>query len=378
MGPNVRDFTDRERRLPLSVESSLLFEVLTAIFVVSGDSEDFEHEMAQDIIDAVDAHDASLRDEIRSMIDCELGLTLVGVARTLEGERSVPALIERLRLIGSAGLRTLMLANCGIKVSKGHDAELIAAAADGDPSAVEAIVSLNQRVAELRPLLQRRPDAMLNDIIDVVQRFAAAAQPILQPRQQLLDRAASDARTMAGTVRPEELVERLTNGVTFELQPEVGEVVLIPSVVIRPWVVITEHHSTRIFVYPVSDELLSSDHDSPPAFLVDTFKALGDENRLRLLGVLAEGDKGLKEIADRVDLAKSTAHHHLRLLRSAGLVRVIVSDDDKRYSLRPDAVEGSGRLLSDYLDSRRRHDQNNPEKPTQEKGQAHVASPSQP
>lgn len=357
MSLNVRDFTDRDRRLPVSVDSSLLFEVLTAFFVVSSDTEHVEHEVAPELIDAVDAVDASLRDEIRNLTDCELGLTLIGVAWNLKGERSVSALIERLRQAGPTALRTLMMANCGVKVSKGHDAGLIAAAADGDSVAVDNITSINQRTAGLEPLLRRRPDAMLDEIIDLVRRFATAVEPVLQTRQRLLDRAASDGKAMAATVRPEELVERLTNGVTFELQPEVGEVVLIPSIVIRPWVVITEHDSTRIFVYSVSDDVLSDDHDAPPAFLVDTFKALGDENRLRLLGVLAGGDKSLREIADRVDLAKSTAHHHLRILRSAGLVRVIVSDDDKRYSLRPDAVEGSGRLLHDYLAGRRLHQQ---------------------
>jgi DNA-binding transcriptional ArsR family regulator len=362
MGPNVRDFTDRDRHLPVSVESSLLFEVLIAFWVVSSDSEDFEHEVAPELIAAIDAQAPSLRAEIRSLTDCELGLTLVGVGWHLEGERSVPALIEWLQQAGPVALRTLLMAGCGVNVSKGHDGELIAAAADGDPAAVDAILSINQRVAGLEPLLRRKPDAMLEEIIDLVQRFAAAAEPILAPRQHLLDRAAADGRTMATTVRPEELVERLTNGVTFVLQPEIGEVVLIPSIVIRPWVVITEHHSTRLFVYSVSDELLSDDHDAPPAFLVDTFKALGDENRLRLLGVLAEGDKSLKQIADRVDLGKSTVHHHLRLLRSAGLVRVIVSDDDKRYSLRPDAIEGSGLLLRDYLAGRRLRDHDKPEK----------------
>jgi len=60
----------------------------------------------------------------------------------------------------------------------------------------------------------------------------------------------------------------------------------------------------------------------------------------------------LKELAKRVDLAKSTAHHHLRMLRSAGLVRVIVGQDDRRYSLRRDSVPETGRLLEAFLEGR--------------------------
>ena len=54
------------------------------------------------------------------------------------------------------------------------------------------------------------------------------------------------------------------------------------------------------------------------------------------------------EVAEHVDLAKSTAHHHLRILRSAGLVRVTIGKT-KDYSLRTDRVPEAGRLLDAYL-----------------------------
>jgi DNA-binding transcriptional ArsR family regulator len=54
------------------------------------------------------------------------------------------------------------------------------------------------------------------------------------------------------------------------------------------------------------------------------------------------------ELAERVDLAKSTAHHHLRILRSAGLVRVTVGEQ-KSYSLRREGVPEAARLLDAYL-----------------------------
>jgi DNA-binding IclR family transcriptional regulator len=64
--------------------------------------------------------------------------------------------------------------------------------------------------------------------------------------------------------------------------------------------------------------------------------------------MLSEGDAGLMEIAEHVDLAKSTAHHHLRILRSAGLVRVTVGDT-KGYSLRRDQIPETARMLDAYL-----------------------------
>lgn len=100
--------------------------------------------------------------------------------------------------------------------------------------------------------------------------------------------------------------------------------------------------------YPVSDDILEADADAPPQWLVKLHKALGDDRRLRVLRTLAEGDASLAELADTVDIAKSTLHHHLMLLRSAGLVRVHVGDD-KRYSLREETLGDAASTLDHYI-----------------------------
>ncbi len=352
-GPNVRDFTDPERRLAVNIDSSLLYEQMVALYAFASDGGgEVIHEMGDELAAAVENAHPGLGAEIRSMSECELGLTLVGVARNLDGERTAANLISRLKAAGALEFRKLLMANCGVKVSKGYDERLIEGAAYGDLDAVKQILGSNDRARSLEGLLIREPESMLEAVISVVERFSEAVAPLLRPRQHILDREAVNAGAMAKQMRSDRLVEQLTNGVTFVMQPDVSEVVLIPSIVVRPWVVITEHHSVRIFVYAVSDDVLTADPDAPPSFLVDTYKALGDENRLRLLGVLAEGEVGLKDLAARVGLAKSTAHHHLRILRSAGLVRVLVSDDDKRYAIRRDAVDGSAEILREFLDSR--------------------------
>ncbi len=352
-GPNVRDFTDSERRVPVKVEASPLYELLTAFYVVTVETDDDpSHELTPALTEAITDRDPGLVSEIQELTSCELGLAMIGVAQELTRPHTVAALVDKLRAEGAVAFRRLLLTNCGIKPRKGFDPELIESAAAGNADAVKAIIEATDRAKQLEPLLHHEPELMLDRIIELVERFADAVLPMVTARQHLLDREAANARRMAETIRSDELIEKLTQGVTFRMQPDVSEIVLIPSIVLRPWVVITEHGTSRTFVYAVDDSVLEADPDAPPSFLVDTFKALGDENRLRLLGVLAERDMGLKEVAARVDLAKSTAHHHLRILRSAGLVRVIVSDDDKCYSLRRDSVDGSGQLLQDFLNSR--------------------------
>jgi DNA-binding IclR family transcriptional regulator len=55
----------------------------------------------------------------------------------------------------------------------------------------------------------------------------------------------------------------------------------------------------------------------------------------------------LQEVADAVEVTKSTAHHHLATLRTAGLVRV--SDADKGYSLRKEMLPNVWKVLQEYL-----------------------------
>lgn len=64
---------------------------------------------------------------------------------------------------------------------------------------------------------------------------------------------------------------------------------------------------------------LRSRHTKPYAQL---FKALGDETRLEIVGLLAADSKELCacDIESHFDLSQPTVSHHLKVLRDAGLV----------------------------------------------------------
>lgn len=55
--------------------------------------------------------------------------------------------------------------------------------------------------------------------------------------------------------------------------------------------------------------------------LAETFRLLGDSTRLRILLYCLSGARSVGEIAAALDLSQSLVSHHLRLLRSARLVR---------------------------------------------------------
>lgn len=54
--------------------------------------------------------------------------------------------------------------------------------------------------------------------------------------------------------------------------------------------------------------------------LIALFRALGEENRLRILEMLREGRLCVSDITGRLGITQSSVSHHLRVLREAGLV----------------------------------------------------------
>ena len=53
-----------------------------------------------------------------------------------------------------------------------------------------------------------------------------------------------------------------------------------------------------------------------------TFKALSDPTRLRILNLLIQGEHPVNQIAEKLSLLQSTVSHQLRLLKNIRLVKV--------------------------------------------------------
>ena len=81
--------------------------------------------------------------------------------------------------------------------------------------------------------------------------------------------------------------------------------------------------------------------------LLGFFKALGDEKRLKIVGLLAQKSLCVEELAAILDLSAPTVSHHLRKLLEAGLVEASAEGYYSIYSLRTETLHGmSKRLLS--------------------------------
>ncbi|HEX7490419.1 MAG TPA: winged helix-turn-helix domain-containing protein [Candidatus Limnocylindrales bacterium] len=167
---------------------------------------------------------------------------------------------------------------------------------------------------------------------------------------RMLDRDAA-SRGLDDAVRdPIGFVERTTNGIRLVPEQRIRRVILAPSYFGRPYNSLTKVGDAQIICYPIGDSALgAADRLAPPASTIRLYRALGDESRLRILRLLAEGDRYLTEIANELDLSKPTIKHHLAQLRAAGLVTLIEQSNLTYYSLRRDRAEEAGVELRAYL-----------------------------
>ncbi|QKX52824.1 winged helix-turn-helix transcriptional regulator (plasmid) [Planococcus glaciei] len=88
--------------------------------------------------------------------------------------------------------------------------------------------------------------------------------------------------------------------------------------------------------------------DEETLFVVSqTFKALSDPTRIRILNLLCSAEHSVNELAERLDLGQSTVSHQLRFLkqlrlvkyRRAGTTLYYSKDDDHIMNLLKQAIE---------------------------------------
>jgi len=69
---------------------------------------------------------------------------------------------------------------------------------------------------------------------------------------------------------------------------------------------------------------------------IEALRALGEENRLRLLRHLLDGERSVNDLAEKIGATQYNVSKHLRVLRSAGLVEVSKLGQQRLYGLAAD------------------------------------------
>lgn len=82
-------------------------------------------------------------------------------------------------------------------------------------------------------------------------------------------------------------------------------------------------------------------------YLLEFFKVMADEKRLQIVGLLAQQDYSVEELATILNLSSATISHHLNRLSKAGLVQATAAQHYHVYSLNLQTLhEMSKQILS--------------------------------
>lgn len=79
-----------------------------------------------------------------------------------------------------------------------------------------------------------------------------------------------------------------------------------------------------------------------------TFAALGDRNRTRIVELLLQGERPVGEVAKKLRLSQPNASKHLKTLKDVGLLSVRSDAQSRLYSLRPAALRSLDAWLTPY------------------------------
>lgn len=355
----VRDLTTAPRRLPIEVEGSVAYEVILTMWSVFNPKEsntafDLGKKWQEEVRDRTPS---DLADEIAAVggPSCFLWLAISSLLITAPHPHDPDNVFKWLANIDELRLRRWLLGYAS------HDGEqaLIEEAASGDLDAVDELVG--EKAEEKPEFIDHMRWIVQTE--GLPERFAAALtrfrnDVFVEYEEDFggaIARAAAARKAVATRDDAKTVIEDVTSGIDFDIPLGISRVVLIPSVVCRPLSLIDAHRGTLMVYYGVADEFVNTDPEAPPSWLLRTYKALSDERRLRILRRLSEGETSLDELTELLDLSKSTVHHHISILRGAGLIRVHLAADEedgdrrKYYTLREQSLADATGLLDSYL-----------------------------
>lgn len=358
---HVLNLSERSKELGLTYEPALASELLSSICIFSHMPDFHSFELGGEWFEE---YRTIIPDDLLETVallspnhSIRLWGHLLGLLQETAPPRDVPGFLAQLAATSSEELRRHLL---GYYQSwNAVPREVMGRAAEGDEAALTTVLADLFPDTPQRERLRARffpdpvaePEGTKIAILDTLQRWNEAIFKRLEPEvAPILERDVRAKRALQRTASTERMIDTTLNGIEYVPEPGIREVIFFPSYLWRPWVILTDHLDLKLIIYSVSDESLTINGDEPPTRLIKLYKALGDERRLRTLKKLALADHSLQELADFLGLAKSTMHHHLTILRSAGLVRVRMSSNgDMHYSLRRDLIPDTTALLQEYL-----------------------------
>jgi DNA-binding transcriptional ArsR family regulator len=273
----------------------------------------------------------------------ESWLNLLGVPLDAGAPYSAEGLLDTLRTLDPLELRRHLLGRFAWSWCTLAGIDDIEAAAAGDAGAIGRLLAHPRYYAghareSLETLLSVDPAETQRRIVAAVE---AGARTLLTPSSPDDLAAAADAvsATLAGTPVPD-AIERVTRGYRYVPELEADRVVLVPHLEAGVSLVLAQHRTARVILFRATTD---RGHEER---LLALGRALSDPKRVEILTLVGRGVGRSSQLVDETGLTRSTVHHHLALLRDAGLVALEGNARAYTYVPRREAAEEAAALVA--------------------------------
>jgi DNA-binding transcriptional ArsR family regulator len=279
--------------------------------------------------------------------DGEAWLNLFGVPLDADAPYTAERLVEQLRSLDGVELRRHLLGRFSWSWCSLAGIDDIEAAARGDGAASDRLLAHpryygGHAAASLGVLLRLEPEETRTRLVRAVE----VGIDTLLDRGTLgsLDAAERAATQMLDTRPPLVAIERLT-GYRYVPEPEAESITLVPHLELGVPLLLAQHRSSRLIAFHATVDRGSEER------LHALGKALADPRRVEILALVGRGVGGAHDLVAETGLSRSTVHHHLALLRDAGLVALEGNARAYTYVPRPAAAAEAAELVADIVGS---------------------------
>ena len=202
--------------------------------------------------------------------------------------------------------------------------------------------SLDDRDARTIMPVFDQPEELRRRMIRLIERFQDEHYRREMPkRMPALERSVAVHRSEPAT-DPAQLARHLTGKTSSCLEGicegPFRKLIFTPSLDMGPYNSCAVAGDVHGLYYPCEPRFIGSDSDDEETVrLARIYKALGDEQRLRILRLLRDREMYAQEIVERTGLHQSVVSRHLSFMKAVGVLEARRQNNMKFYSLNPAA-----------------------------------------
>jgi DNA-binding transcriptional ArsR family regulator len=221
-----------------------------------------------------------------------------------------------------------------------HSRKALVAALEKAGVDVDAVLATYDRPEELRARMVSLIEGFYDKHYrhDMSRRLASLERSVAVNRNRPVGDINELARRLTG--RPSSCLETVCEGPYSRL-------IFVPSLDMGPYVSCANIPPIHGLFYPCEAEFIGEapEEAATTQRLARVYKALGDEQRLRILQMLFEREMYAQEIVERTGLHQSAVSRHLAFMQAVGLLTVRREANMKFFSPNPDLREELRRTL---------------------------------